>query len=66
VAPEAAGRRWTAEEALAWLDEAWPEDVDDSRARRDWDWAPAYDANRAFEEYLIPTITKRYATQLPV
>ena len=46
--------------------DSWPEDVDDSRARRDWDWAPAYDANRAFDEYLIPTITQRYATQLPV
>lgn len=38
----------------------WPADVDDSPARRDWNWRPAYDANRAFNEYLMPTISRRY------
>ena len=42
--------------------DSWPEDVDDSAARRDWGFAPAYDFERAFRDYLIPTITKRYAT----
>ncbi len=41
--------------------DSWPEDVDDSRARRDWGWAPEYDLTRAFEEYLIPGIRARYA-----
>ncbi len=41
--------------------DSWPADVDDSAARRDWDWAPAYDFHRAFSEYLIPTIRQRYA-----
>ena len=41
--------------------ESWPEDVDDSRARRDWGWAPEYDLRRAFDEYLIPGIRARYA-----
>jgi len=40
--------------------DSWPEDVDDSAARRDWGFAPAYDQKRAFEEYLIPTIRRRY------
>jgi len=41
--------------------DSWPADVDDSAARRDWHFAPRYDFNRAFSEYLIPTIKKRYA-----
>jgi threonine 3-dehydrogenase len=41
--------------------DSWPADVDDSAARRDWGFAPAYDFPRAFSEYLIPTIRARYA-----
>ena len=41
--------------------DSWPEDVDDSAARRDWGEKPAYDLRRAFEEYLIPGIRKRYS-----
>jgi len=41
--------------------DSWPEDVDDSAARRDWGFAPAYDFTRAFRDYLIPTIGSRYA-----
>ena len=41
--------------------DSWPEDVDDSAARRDWEWSPDYDMRRSFEEYLIPTIARRYA-----
>jgi nucleoside-diphosphate-sugar epimerase len=41
--------------------DSWPEDVDDGAARRDWGFAPALDFRRAFEEYLIPTIRRRYA-----
>jgi threonine 3-dehydrogenase len=41
--------------------DSWPEDVDDTAARRDWGFAPAYDFNRAFRDYLIPTIGSRYA-----
>jgi nucleoside-diphosphate-sugar epimerase len=40
--------------------DSWPEDVDDSAARRDWGFAPAYDFDRAFHEYLIPNINDRY------
>ncbi len=41
--------------------DTWCADADDSAARRDWDWSPDYDAERAFDEYLIPTIGNVYA-----
>jgi threonine 3-dehydrogenase len=41
--------------------DSWPENVDDSAARRDWGLAPRYDLQRAFEDYLFPAIRKRYA-----
>lgn len=41
--------------------DTWPADVDDSAARDDWGWAPDYDFDRTFDEYLIPTIRQRYA-----
>jgi threonine 3-dehydrogenase len=41
--------------------DSWPEDVDDTAARRDWGFAPEYDFAKAFRDYLIPTIRKRYA-----
>jgi threonine 3-dehydrogenase len=41
--------------------DSWPADVDDATARADWGYAPRYDFERAFAEYLIPTIRERYA-----
>jgi threonine 3-dehydrogenase len=40
--------------------DSWPEDVDDSAARRDWGFAPRYGFKTAFRDYLIPTIRRRY------
>ena len=40
--------------------DSWPADVDDSRARQDWDWKPKHDMDLAFSEYLIPEIRRRY------
>ena len=40
--------------------DSWPADVDDTAARRDWGFAPKYDFERAFRDYLIPTIGSRY------
>jgi nucleoside-diphosphate-sugar epimerase len=40
---------------------SWPEDVDDTRARIEWGYAPAYDWDRALGDYLVPGATKRYA-----
>ncbi len=42
--------------------DTWPADVDDSAARRDWGFAPRYDEERAFAEYLVPTIRQQYKT----
>ena len=41
--------------------DSWPADVDDSAARADWGFGPAYDFDRAFREYLIPTIRRYYS-----
>jgi threonine 3-dehydrogenase len=40
--------------------DSWPADVDDSAARRDWGFAPSYDFEGAFRDYLLPTLTERY------
>jgi threonine 3-dehydrogenase len=40
--------------------DSWPARIDDSAARRDWGWRPEYDIDRAFQEYLIPTIRQQY------
>jgi threonine 3-dehydrogenase len=40
--------------------DSWPADVDDSAARTDWGFAPAHDFDRAFSEYLIPSIRNAY------
>ena len=42
--------------------DSWPGDLDDSSAHQDWGWKPNFDADRCFEEYLIPNISKRYAS----
>lgn len=43
--------------------DSWPGDVDDAPARRDWGWQPEFDADRAFEDYLIPGIIRHYRGQ---
>ena len=40
--------------------DTWPENVDDSAARRDWGLAPRYDVEGAFRDYLFPAVRKRY------
>jgi threonine 3-dehydrogenase len=40
--------------------DSWPEDVDDSLARADWDWKPDFDVDRFFDDYFLPEIRKRY------
>jgi nucleoside-diphosphate-sugar epimerase len=42
--------------------DSWPTDVDDSAARADWRFAPAYDLGHAFSDYLIPTVRRRYGS----
>ena len=40
--------------------DSWPAGLNDKQARTDWGWQPAYGVERAFDEYLVPNITKRY------
>jgi threonine 3-dehydrogenase len=40
--------------------DSWPEDVDDTRARSEWNWEPDYDADGFFDDYFLPEIKKRY------
>lgn len=47
--------------ARAAIVDTWPGDVDDTPARNDWGWSPAYDADQAFEAYLLPQLRRRYA-----
>jgi nucleoside-diphosphate-sugar epimerase len=51
---------WRVDDKRQEIVDSWPEDVDDSTARRDWGFSPTYDFRRAFDEYLIPTIRQRY------
>jgi threonine 3-dehydrogenase len=43
--------------------DTWPADVDDTAARRDWGFAPRYDVQHAFADYLIPEIRERCSRQ---
>jgi threonine 3-dehydrogenase len=44
--------------------DSWPADLNDHDARRDWGWQPDYDIERAFSEYLVPNIRRRYQKQV--
>lgn len=41
--------------------DSWPEDVDDSLARKEWGFASQYDLGSALENYLLPNIRRLYA-----
>lgn len=40
--------------------DSWPADIDDTAARRDWGFSPAFDFARGFRDYLVPEIRRRY------
>ena len=41
--------------------DSWPAGLNDHAATVDWNWKPEYGVERAFTEYLVPNIQKRYA-----
>ena len=51
---------WDTDSKRQAIVDSWPADVDDSRARHDWGFAPKFNFERAFSEYLIPQIRQRY------
>lgn len=55
-----AGVAFAPDEKRQRIVDSWPVDVDDTAAREDWGWAPVYDLELAFEEYLIPGVSRRY------
>jgi nucleoside-diphosphate-sugar epimerase len=52
--------QWGADAKRQSIVDSWPEDVDDTAARRDWGFTPKYDFASAFEEYLVPNVRERY------
>ncbi|PID85798.1 MAG: epimerase [Chloroflexi bacterium] len=42
--------------------DSWPAGLRDKGAHQDWGWAPTYDVDRAFAEYLVPNIRERYSS----
>src|SRR5687767_9800362 len=52
---------WEVDAKRQGIIDTWPAAVDDSAARRDWGFAPRYDFEHAFTEYLIPTIRQQYS-----
>jgi nucleoside-diphosphate-sugar epimerase len=52
---------WQVDTRRQGIVDSWPADVDDSAARADWGFLPKYDAEKAFTEYLVPAIKKRYS-----
>ena len=50
----AATLSWDVDEKRQAIIDSWPEDVDDTAARRDWGFAPAFDFASAFDDYLLP------------
>jgi nucleoside-diphosphate-sugar epimerase len=55
-----ASMTWAVDRKRQAIVDSWPSEVDDNAARTDWGFQPVYDFQRAFDEYLIPTIRKRY------
>ena len=53
---------YQADEKRQGIIDSWPADVDDSAARADWGFHPEYNLERAFSEYLIPAIRRRYGS----
>jgi threonine 3-dehydrogenase len=54
---------WAPDPRRQGIVDTWPADVDDSSARRDWGFAPAYDFTRTFRDYLQPAVTARYVSR---
>jgi len=40
--------------------DSWPKDINDMRAQNDWGWQPEYNFSCAYQNYIIPEISKKY------
>lgn len=43
--------------------DSWPEDLDDTKAQKDWGWKKKYDFEKTFADYLIPKVKERYQSK---
>ena len=39
---------------------SWPEDVDYSCAKKDWNFSPKMNFEKSFLDYLIPSVRRKY------
>lgn len=51
---------WKTDNKRQGIVDSWPGEVDDEAARADWGFAPRYNFESAFRDYLIPAIRARY------
>jgi nucleoside-diphosphate-sugar epimerase len=51
---------WKVDPKRQGIVDSWPAAVNDAAARQDWGFAPRFNFQRAFDEYLIPGIRERY------
>jgi nucleoside-diphosphate-sugar epimerase len=54
---------WSPDEKRQRIVDSWPAGVNDSAARYDWGFAPAFDFDKAFDDYLVPRIRERYRSE---
>ena len=40
--------------------DGWPIDIDDSAAKKEWNWQPVHDLDNGLNEYLIPNLKEMY------
>ena len=40
--------------------DSWPADTDDSMAKNDWNWAPAFNLDLGMKDYLVPDLQQMY------
>jgi nucleoside-diphosphate-sugar epimerase len=52
--------RFHVDTARAAIVDSWPARVNDQPAREEWGWKPDYDADRTFNDYLVPNIAAVY------
>ena len=50
--------RYDIDEMRQSIVDSWPNNVDDSNAKNDWNWKPKYDLPTAFNDYIMPQLGK--------
>ena len=40
--------------------DSWPDEINDSNAQTDWKWNPDFNFEKAYKDYLIPSVNVKY------